>query len=61
MENEILHEINNDNGMTSVKFSTSRNLIVKIIASPPPHLDVLKHIWTSPIGCRIVRVMKRVF
>jgi hypothetical protein len=44
--NESLHEISNDNGVTVVKFSTSKNGTVK--STMFPHRNFHKFTWTSP-------------
>jgi hypothetical protein len=44
--NEILHEINNDNGVRVVNFDTSKNLIVKTTMFQ--HRNIHKYTWTSP-------------
>jgi exonuclease III len=46
--NEILHEINNDNGVRIVNFATSKNLIAK--NEMLTHRNIQKYIWTSPDG-----------
>jgi hypothetical protein len=43
--NESLNKINNDNGVTVVKFATSKNLIVKNTMFP--HRNILEFTWTS--------------
>jgi hypothetical protein len=48
LENESLHEINNDNGVTVVNFATSKNAIVRNTAVP--HRNIHKYIGTSPDG-----------
>jgi phosphoribosyl-AMP cyclohydrolase len=45
---EIIHEINNDNGVGVVNFVISKNLTVKIIMFP--HSNFHKFTWTSPDG-----------
>jgi hypothetical protein len=47
IDNESLHDANNDNGVRVANFATSKNLIVK---STFPHRDIHKHTWTSPDG-----------
>jgi exonuclease III len=46
--NESLYEASNHNGVRTVNFATSKNLIVKSITFP--HRDIHKHTWTSPDG-----------
>jgi hypothetical protein len=46
--NGSLHEINNDNGVGVVNFTTSKNLIVK--STRFPHCNIHKYTWTSPDG-----------
>ena len=41
IENESLHQVNNDNGVRTVKFATSKNLVVK--STMFPHRDIHKH------------------
>jgi exonuclease III len=48
IENEGLREISNDNGVRLVKFSTSKNLVVK--STMFPHHNIYKYTWTSPDG-----------
>jgi hypothetical protein len=48
IDNESLHEINNDNGVRVVNFATSKNLIVK--STMFPHRNIHKFTWTSPDG-----------
>jgi hypothetical protein len=48
--NESLHEINNDNGVKVVNFTTSKNLTVKTMMFP--HRNIRKFTWTSPDGKR---------
>jgi len=45
---ESLHQDSNDNGVRSVKFATSKNLVVK--STMFPHRNVHKYTWTSPDG-----------
>jgi hypothetical protein len=45
--NESIHEARNDE-VRAVNFATSKNLIVK--STTFPHLNIHKHIWTSPDG-----------
>jgi hypothetical protein len=42
--NESLHEISNDNGVSSVNFATAKNLRVK--SRMFPHHNVYKYTWT---------------
>jgi len=46
--NESLHQYNNDNGVRTVKFATSKNLVVK--SSMFLHRNIHKYTWTSPDG-----------
>ena len=46
--NESLHQDSNDNGVRTVNFATSKNLIDK--STMFPHRDIHKHTWTSPDG-----------
>ena len=46
--NESLHLDSNDNGVTTVNFATSKNLVVK--STMFLHKDIHKHTWTSPDG-----------
>jgi hypothetical protein len=46
--NESLHEINNDNGVRSANFATSKNLRVK--STMFTHRSIHKYTWTSPDG-----------
>jgi hypothetical protein len=48
IRNEILQEINNDNGVSVVNFATSKNPIVK--STMFPHRNIHKFTWTSPNG-----------
>jgi hypothetical protein len=48
IENESLHEINNDNGVRLVNFATSKNLRVK--STMFQHRNIHKYTWTSPDG-----------
>jgi hypothetical protein len=48
IENESLHEINNDNGVRLINFTTSKNLRVK--STMFQHRNIYKYIWTSPDG-----------
>jgi hypothetical protein len=47
-ENDILHEISNDNGVRVVNFTASKNLIFK--STTFPHHNIHKSTWTSPDG-----------
>ena len=42
------HQDSNDNGVRTVNFATSKNLVVKSMMFP--HTDIHKHTWTSPDG-----------
>jgi hypothetical protein len=46
--NESLHRVSNDNGVSVVKFSTSKYLVVKNTMFP--HRNIYKYTWTSPHG-----------
>jgi len=46
--NEGLHQGSNDNGVTIVNFSTSKNVVVK--STMFPHRNLHKYTWTSPDG-----------
>jgi len=46
--NESLHQDSNDNGVRTVNFATSKNLVVK--RTMFPHQNIHKHTWTSPDG-----------
>jgi len=46
--NESLHQVDNDNGVRLVNFTTSKNLVVK--STMIPHRDIHKYTWTSPDG-----------
>jgi hypothetical protein len=57
--NDSLHHFSNDNGVTIVNFTASKNLVVKssctgtFINTPGPlpmflHWDIHKYTWTSP-------------
>jgi len=48
IENESLHQDNNDNGVKIVNFVTSKNLVVK--STMFPHRNIHKYTWTSPEG-----------
>jgi endonuclease/exonuclease/phosphatase family metal-dependent hydrolase len=48
VENESLHEITNDNGVSVVNFATFKNLVVKTTMFP--HCKIHKCTWTSPEG-----------
>jgi hypothetical protein len=43
--NESLHESNDDNGLRSVNFATSKNLTVKSMIFP--HYNIHKYTWIS--------------
>jgi hypothetical protein len=45
---ESLHEISNDNGVRTVTFATTKNLIVK--SKMFPHRNIHKFTWTFPDG-----------
>ena len=45
--NESLHQDNNDNGVKTVNFAMSKNLVVK--STMFPNRDIHKHTWTSPV------------
>jgi len=46
--NESLHQDSNDNGVRTVNFTTSKNLVVKITMFP--HRNFHKYSWTSLDG-----------
>jgi hypothetical protein len=46
--NESLHQDSNDNGVRTVNFSTSQNLVVK--STMFPHRNIHKNTWTVPDG-----------
>jgi hypothetical protein len=46
--NESLHQDSNDNGVRTVNFATSKNLVVKSMIDP--HQNIHKYTWTSPNG-----------
>ena len=46
--NECLHQEINDNGVRTVNFATSRNLVVN--SRMFPHRNIRKNTWTSPDG-----------
>jgi hypothetical protein len=48
IDNESLHETNNDNGVRVVNFATSKNLIVK--STMFPHRNIHKYIWIPSDG-----------
>ena len=48
IENDRLHQDSNDNGVRTVNFATSKNLVVK--STMFPHRDIHKQTWTSPDG-----------
>jgi len=48
IENEISHEIRNDNGVRTVKFTTSEYLSLK--SAMFPHCSIHKYRWNSPDG-----------
>jgi len=43
--NENLHQDSNDNGVRTVNFATSKNLVVK--STMFPHRNIHKYTWTS--------------
>jgi len=45
---ESLHQDSNDNGVRTVNFATSKNLVVK--STMFPHQNIHKYTWTSPDG-----------
>ena len=45
---ECLHQDSNDNGVRTVNFATSNNLLVK--STFFPHQDIYKYPWTSSDG-----------
>jgi exonuclease III len=47
-EDECSHEINNDDRVRVVKFSTSKILVAK--STMFPHCSIHKYTWTSPDG-----------
>ena len=46
--NESLHQESNDNGVRTVNFATSKNVVVK--STMFPHRNIHKYIWASPYG-----------
>jgi hypothetical protein len=46
IENECLHQVSNDNGITIVNLATSKNLAVK--STMFPHQNIHKYTWTFP-------------
>jgi len=46
--NESLHQHSNDNGVRTVTFATSKNLVVK--STMFPHQNIHKYTWTSLDG-----------
>ena len=48
IENESLHQDNNDNGVKILYFATSKNLVVK--STLLTHRDIHKNTWTFPDG-----------
>ena len=46
--NESLHQDSNNNGVRTVNFATSKNLVVK--STMFPHRNFHKYTWTSPDG-----------
>jgi hypothetical protein len=46
--NESLHGTSNDNMVTTVNFTTSKNLFVK--STMFPHHKIHEYTWTSPDG-----------
>ena len=46
--NESIHQDRNDNGVRIVKFTTSKNLLLK--STMFPYRDIHKYTWTSPDG-----------
>jgi len=46
--NESLHQDSNDNGVRTINFTTSKNLVVK--ATMFQHQHIHKYTWTSPDG-----------
>jgi hypothetical protein len=47
-ENDTLRQISNDNGVRTVNFATSKNLVVK--SAMFPHQNIHKYSWTSTDG-----------
>ena len=45
---ESLHQDSKDNGVITVNFATSKNLVVN--STMFPHRDIHKYTWTSPDG-----------
>jgi len=45
---ESLHQDSNDNGVRTVNFATSKNLVVKSMMFP--HRNIHKYTWASPDG-----------
>jgi hypothetical protein len=52
--NNNLHNISNDNGVTTVNLATSKNLIVK--STIFPHHSIQKYTWTSPDGKKHIQI-----
>jgi hypothetical protein len=48
IRNEIVHDINDDNGVMLVNFATSENLRVKSMMFP--HCNIHRYTWTSSDG-----------
>ena len=46
--NASLLQDNNDNGVRTVNFATSKNLVFK--STMLPHRNIHKYTWTSPVG-----------
>ena len=45
---DSLHHDSNDNGVRTVNFATSKNMVVKSFMFP--HRTIHKYTWTSPDG-----------
>jgi hypothetical protein len=46
--NESLHHDSNDNGLRTVNFAVSKNLVIK--STMFPHQNIHNYTWTSPDG-----------
>ena len=48
IENDCIYQNSNDNGVSTVNFTTSKNLVVK--STMFPHRNIHKYNWTYPDG-----------